>query len=173
MKNVLIILFSVLLLLSCKAQQNQSIERKAKEDISVQHDLLKLDTHDLSVLTDQIIRKMLNEQLNININQKKYNTDKPVNAETGLHPLEEENDINITKQTEETEETELHQEADSTSTSLTKDQGTEQIENESQDVEKQESKFSKIEKTLLGFGLMVVGVILFFGSRFLYRIFKK
>lgn len=172
MKNILFILFSVLVF-SCKAPQNTIVESNLKEENNIQKDVLTLDAHDLSVLTDQVIRKMLNEKLNININQKKYDTDKPVNPETGLHPLKEENDININKETDVQEDSEHHQVTDSIASSLVKDESVEKNKKNIQVNETKKQGLSKVEKILLGFGLMVVGVIVFFVSKFLYKIFKK
>ncbi|NDW17766.1 hypothetical protein D0T53_02405 [Dysgonomonas sp. 216] len=171
MKHFLLIIIS-LMVFSCKAPQSTVVESKLKEENNIQKDVLMLDAHDLSVISDQVMKKLMNEKLNININQKKYDTEKPMNPETGLHPLKEENDININKETDVQEESEHHQVTDSVASSVIKDGSVEKSKKDIQIEETKKPGLSMIEKILLGFGLMVVGVIVFFVSKFLYKIFK-
>ena len=53
----------------------------------------------LSEITDQIIQKMINDKLSIGVKQTKYDTDKPTTGESGKHPVVEEFEIRINRET--------------------------------------------------------------------------
>lgn len=164
MKHLTIIFLS-LLLFGCKAPQITLSETKTKEDINIQNDIHLMNAHDLSVITDQVMKKLLNEKLNININQKKYDTDKPVNPETGHHPLKEENDINISKETNQEEETNIHQEKDSVATSELVDQSKIKAKVDNQTIDKKEDRLKTWQKWAIAIGLIAASITI-------YRIFK-
>lgn len=155
----------LMMFMTCKVPQSTLNETQTKEDINIQNDIHLLNTHDLSVITDQVMKKLLNEKLNINVNQKKYDTDKPVNPKTGKHPLLEENDINISKETNQEEETNIHQEKDSVGTSEMVDQSKIKAKVDNQTIEKKEDRLSALQKWLIVIGLVAASITL-------YRIFK-
>lgn len=164
MKHLALILLS-LMFVSCKAPQNTLNETRTKEDINIQNDIHLLNAHDLSVITDQMMKKLLNEKLNVNVNQKKYDTNKPVDPETGKHPLLEENDINISKETNQEEETNIHQVKNSVATSEMANQSKIKAKVDNQTIEKKEDRLKTWQKWLIVIVLVATSVTL-------YRIFK-
>lgn len=120
MKHLIFILISVLLF-SCKSPQKAVSELKQKEDIAINNDITVSDDKHLVELTDRIMQRIIKDRMNIGIKNTKYDTDKPVDPATGKHPVKEENEININKETDVQETENIHQEKDSVSSVQTQD----------------------------------------------------
>lgn len=117
----LIFIFIPVLLFSCKSPQKVVSELKQKEDIAINNDITVSDDKRLAKLTDKIIERTIKDWMNIGIKNTKYDTDKPVDPATGKHPVKEENEININKETDVQETENIHQEKDSVSSVQTQD----------------------------------------------------
>lgn len=171
MRYLLLITIS-LLMFSCKAPKSIIIESELKEETNIQKDVSLTDSTKVSIWTEEILKRLLNEKLNIIINQKKYDTSQPINPDTGLPPLLEENDIDISKETDVQEEAESNQKAESSEGSELKDNSSENIKIDKEVKETEKERISSIQRFLIIIGLMVVGVGLFFLIRFIYKKFK-
>lgn len=120
MKHLIFILISVLLF-SCKSPQKAVSELKQKEDIAINNDITVSDDKHLAELTDKIMQRIIKDRMNIGVKNTKYDTDKPVDPATGKHPVKEENEININKETDVQEMENIHKEKDSVSSVQTQD----------------------------------------------------
>jgi hypothetical protein len=120
MKHLIFILIPALLL-SCKSPQKTVTELKQQNDVAINNDIAVTDDKHLAELTERILQRIINERLNIDIKQTKYDTDKPADPVTGKHPVKEENDINIKKEKDQKETETNYQEKDSTSSVQTID----------------------------------------------------
>lgn len=113
MKYLIFIL--ILVLFSCKSPQKAVSELKQKEDIAINNDITVADNKIMSEIADRIMQRITKDRMNIGIKNTKYDTDKAVDPATGKHPVTEENEININKETDVQETENIHQEKDSVS----------------------------------------------------------
>lgn len=95
MKQIIYILtFSVIILTGCRAPQKTVTNTKLNQETSICNDNTFTKVQQASEITDEVIRRIINEELDVDIKQVKYDTSKPAN-ETGKHPVLEENNIQI------------------------------------------------------------------------------
>ena len=100
MKRIIYILtFSVIILTGCRTPQKTVINSKLNQETSICNDNTLTKVQQASEITDEVIRKIINDELDIDIKQVKYDTNKPVD-ETGKHPVLEESNIQVKKRNE-------------------------------------------------------------------------
>lgn len=100
MKRFLFLLVLILSLVSCRSPQNVATDKQVKEDKQIEKNIELVDTQELAEIISQAMQKVINEKLNINYKQVKYDTDKPVDPETGKPPVKEETNIDLNKETD-------------------------------------------------------------------------
>ena len=162
MRNIVYIIFAILLLSSCKVAQKAVTEFKLDEDIEVNNDISIRDDNWLSEITDQIISRIVSEQLNIQIKKVRYDTDKPVDEESGKHPVSEETDININKQTDINETENKRQENNSITSFELQDNSEKTISTKQEITEERRVGLTGLQKGLIFIGLLsVIAVILY------------
>ncbi len=108
MKHLIFILFVCIFLLSCKSRQKSISTSELNQETNISNDISLSDYKQLSGLTDQVIKKLVNEQLNIGIKQTKYDTDKPVVEGTEKYPVIEETEISINRKADMKETDSIH-----------------------------------------------------------------
>ena len=94
------LILPLFLFLGCKTLQKTITETKLNEQKNIENDVLSLDESVLSEAVSRAIQTAISEKLNLSLNQKIYDTDKPTDAGTGKPPLKEENNINLSKETD-------------------------------------------------------------------------
>ena len=151
MRNIIYIIL-VLLLSSCRVAQNV-VESKLDEKIEIKNDVSIVDDSRLSEITDQIVSKIINEQLNIKIKQIHYDTDKPIDESSGKHPISEETEISINKQTDVSEVENKHQENNSIA-SLEIQDNSEKVVTTKQEIIEKRAGLKGWQK-----GLMLIGLL--------------
>jgi len=151
MKHLIFILISVLLF-SCKTPQKAVSELKQKEDIAINNDITVSDDKHLAELTDRIMQRIIKDRMNIGIKNTKYDTDKPVDPSTGKHPVKEENEININKETDVQETENIHQEKDSVSSVQTQDNSQIKAKTEIKTKEEKETGLKWWQKMFIAIG---------------------
>lgn len=130
----ILVLLSVILV-GCRAPKELTTDTKQKEQKNIENNISLVDTSTLDQVVSQAMQKYFNEKLNININNKVYDTEKPADPETGKPPLKEETNISLSKETNELE-------TDSTTIKTNESTRSELV-----DKSKDKSKFEGSEKT--------------------------
>ena len=162
MKNLIFILLACVCLLSCKSPQKTVSNSKLDEEINISNDISLTDDKHVKELTDQIIKRLINERLNVDIKNIKYDTEKPVDSGTGKHPVSEETEININRETNVNETDSTHQETDSVSALKTKDNSNSRIKTKVEIKEEKQTGLSDLQKKLITVGIFsIIGIIIF------------
>lgn len=161
MKQLVFIILS-LLVLSCKSPQKMVSNSKQNQETQINNDISLTDDKHLKELTDQIIKRLFNERLNIDIQNIKYDTEKPVDSITGKHPVSEETNININRETNVNETDSIHQETDSVSVTKTKDNSQIAVKTKTETKEEKQTGLSGLQKKLIAVGVFsIIGLIIF------------
>lgn len=161
MKQLVFIILS-LLVLSCKSPQKMVSNSKQNQETQINNDISLTDDKHLKELTDQIIKRLFNERLNIDIQNIKYDTEKPVDSITGKHPVSEETNININRETNVNETDSIHQETDSVSVTKTKDNSQIAVKTKTETKEEKQTGLSGLQKKLIAVGIFsIIGIIVF------------
>lgn len=135
---------------------------KQNQETQVNNDISLTDDKHLKELTDQIIKRLFNERLNIDIQNIKYDTEKPVDSITGKHPVSEETNININRETNVNETDSIHQETDSVSVTKTKDNSQIAVKTKTETKEEKQTGLSGLQKKLIAVGVFsIIGLIIF------------
>lgn len=148
----ILLLFSVFLI-GCKTPKNLTTDTKQKEQKNIENNVSIVEATTLDEVMNRAIQKFFNEKLNININKKVYDTEKPADPETGKPPIKEETNINLSKETNET------------TAESAESKKTEAIASQLVDKSKDKSKFEGSEKTKTETGLkwwqkLISGIVL-------------
>ncbi len=162
MRLLMFILLISSFLVSCKSPQKSVSSSKIDQETSARNDVSLTENIRLSELTDQIIQRLVSERLNVGVKQIKYDTDKPVNKETGRHPVVEEIEIGISKETEVYETDSIRQKIEGISTVELTDQSATNTKIKAEIREEKETGLKNWQKVLaiIG-GLAVFGFVVF------------
>lgn len=167
MKKALYILFSLsIILASCGAPKTVTKDSKLKEQNDIENNISFVNTSTLDQVVSQAMQKFFNEKLNININNKVYDTDKPVDPETGKPPLKEETNIDLSKETNETTAEQSTTQKKEITASQLQDKSKDKSKVETSEKTETKTGFSDFQKTLMIVGaLAIIGLILFIISK--------
>jgi hypothetical protein len=161
MEQLVFILLS-LLVFSCKSPQETVSSLKQNQETQTNNDISLTNDTRLKELTDQIIKRLFNERLNIDIQKIKYDTEKPIDSITGKHPVSEETSININRETNVNETDSIHQEADSVSSTETRDNSQMTVKTKKETKEEKQTGLSGLQKKLIAVGIFsIIGFIVF------------
>lgn len=94
--TILVLCFS---LIGCKSPKTVTTDMHQKEQRNVENDLTVTTDSVVYEAVARAIQTAINERLDISLKQTIYDTDKPIDPETGKPPVKEENDINLKKET--------------------------------------------------------------------------
>jgi hypothetical protein len=162
MKHLIFILLACVCLLSCKTPQKTVSDSKMNQEIKMDNDVSSSDENRLTELTDQIIKRLISEQLNIDIKNVRYDTEKPADSITGKHPVSEETDIKINRKTTVNETDSTHQEKDSVSMTKTEDNSNIIVKTKSETKEEKQTGLSDLQRKLMAIGVLsIIGIIVF------------
>ena len=160
--NRLVFIILSLLVLSCKSPQKVVSNSKQNQKTQINNDVSLTDDKHPKELTDQIIKRLFNERLNIDIQNIKYDTEKPIDSITGKHPVSEETNININRETNVNATDSIHQETDSVSVTKTKDNSQITVKTKTETKEEKRNGLSGLQKKLIAVGVFsIIGFIVF------------
>ena len=144
-------------IISCKLTRTAVSCSESSRETNIANDISLTDDAHISELTDQIIKNLFNEHLNIDIRQTKYDTGKSIIGETGMFPVFEEIEININRETKTHKTDSIRRKTDSTlSIELKDNSGI----NEKIKIETKETRMKKWRNILTTIGLSVISGIL-------------
>jgi hypothetical protein len=162
MKQLIFILLACVCLFSCKSPQKAVSSSKVNQETNISNDISSSDENRVQELTDQIIKRLISERLDVGVKNIKYDTEKPVDSITGKHPVSEETEINIRRETEVNETDSIHQETDSVSTTNTKGNSQIAVKTKTETKESKETGLSGLQKKLIAVGVFsIIGFIVF------------
>lgn len=139
----------------CKAPKDVSSHSKEKGKTKKANDLqIDFDTR-IDEAVSNALEKALRKKLNIQVQQTIYDTDKPIDQNTGKPPIKEENTLSLSEETEAQTKEQTNIEASETSSAQVQDKGKEHstVDNEQ----------TKDEKTVLNWWQKIVSGIIVFG----------
>lgn len=84
----------------CKSPRNITTGIHLDEKKYLAADITKWSETQISEAISRAIQTAITERVNMSVEQKVYDTDKPADPVTGKPPLKEENNINLTKETD-------------------------------------------------------------------------
>lgn len=162
MKQLVFILLSCVCLFSCKSPQKAVSSSILNQETNISNDISSFDENRVQELTDQIVKRIINERLNVDIKNVKYDTEKPVDSITGKHPVSEETEINIHKETNTNETDSIHQERDSISVIETKDYSQITVKTKTEMKESKKVGLSSLQNKLIVVGVFsIIGFVVF------------
>ncbi|WP_165025659.1 hypothetical protein [Dysgonomonas sp. ZJ279] len=165
MKQLFYILILFFVFTGCRSFQNSKAELSEKKEIHLDNDITSSDDRYLYENIERAIKQVLSERLNINIKQKKYDTDKPINPETGKPPLLEENEIEISKATDLSINDSTHTNKSELSNKLNIDKGKTTIRS---DTLKKSMLEKKIDSGVSNWVIKIVAIIIVIGAIILF-----
>ena len=143
-------------LFSCKSQQKVVSSFKLNQETNTSNDISSSDENRVRELTDQIIKRITGERLDVGIKNIKYDTGKPVDSITGKYPVSEETEINIRRETEVNETDSIHQETDSVQVITTNDNSRVVVKTKNESKEEKETGLKSWQKVLMTIGGLVI-----------------
>lgn len=150
--RLFIILALCFSLAGCKSPKTATTDTHQKQLRNIENDLKVSRDSAVYETIARAIQTAINERLNISLKQTKYDTDKPIDPETGKPPIKEENDINLSKETE----TQIAENASETKASVssieTIDKGKDKTKIEGKEKTKTETGLSKWQNFFICFG---------------------
>lgn len=162
MKQLIFILLACVCLFSCKSPQKAVSSSKLNQETKISNNISSSDENRVQELTDKIIKRLFNERLNIDIKNIKYDTEKLVDSITGEHPVSEETNINIHRETNVNETDSIHQETDSVSVTKIKDNSQITVKKKTETKEEIQTGLIGLQKKLIAVGVFsIIGLIIF------------
>jgi len=147
---------------SCKSPQKITNNSKQKQEIKIENDISSFDEKRMKEQIDRLIKKMISEQLFVDIKNVKYDTSLPVDSATGKHPVAEETDVKIKRKTDISETDSTHQEKDSISATKIDDNSTSSVKTNSEIKEEKKTGLNDLQKKMIGAGVFSFLLLAFF-----------
>jgi hypothetical protein len=149
-------------LFSCKSPQKSVSSSKLNQETNISNNISSSDENRVQELTYQIIKRLISERLDVGIKNIKYDTEKPADSITGKHPVSEETEINIRRETDVNETDSIHQETDSFRAVSINDNSQVFVETKTESKESKETRLKSWQKVLMTVGgLVIIGFIVF------------
>ena len=161
----LLLLFSAILV-NCRAPKILTTNTELKEQKDIENNISLIEALTVDQIIDQAMQKFFNEKLNVNINNKVYDTEKATDPETGKPPLIAETNINLSKETNETIAETVKTETTEMADSQLEDKSTDKSKIDSSEKTKTKTGLATWQKVLIVIGFScVIGLILFIVSK--------
>lgn len=167
MKRAIYILALLSVILAgCRSPKTLTTDMKLKEQKDIENNISLVETSKIDQAIDQAMQKYVSEKLNININNKVYDTEKPADPETGKSPLKEETNVSLSKETNATTAEIVKAETTEVVASQFDAKSTDKSKVDNSEKTKMETRFGPWQKVLIGIGLTsIIGFILFIRSK--------
>jgi hypothetical protein len=147
---------------SCKSPQKTVTELRQAQETDIRNDISSTDEKQLKELADQVMKRLTDERLNIDVRQVKYDTGKPVDSVTGKHPVSEETGISIRKETKINETDAGRRETDAVSVTKIKDDSRTVVKAKTETKEEKQTGLSGLQRKLIAAGIFsITGFIVF------------
>lgn len=160
--RTIFILLACVCLFSCKSSQKTVSSSKLNQETNISNDVSSSDENRVQELTDQIIKRIISERLDVGVKNIKYDTEKPVDSITGKHPVSEETEIKIRRETEVNETDSIHQETDSIRTVKKTDNSQVVVKTKTESKEEKETGLKGWQKALMAVGgTVIIGFVVF------------
>jgi len=169
MKKYLIFALMLIVIAGCKSVPLVSTETKSNTEIVVNYDILYQREQKILEHLDRLERTLFNENVTITTVTTEYDTDKPVNPDTGKPPVKSETKTDIIKNKQgETITTDKSTKSDENITNL-KDNSTIQTKTNLVEKVKQESPKDPFRYRYIFYSIVAVaiaiGIIVFFAIK--------
>lgn len=125
MRHLILILALFLAFAGCKSPKTVTTDSRIKEQKNIENDIKVSTDSAMYEAVNRAIQTAINERLNISVKQTKYDTDKPIDPETGKPPIKEDNDINLKKETD----TQVNENTNETKTSVSSSESIDKSKN--------------------------------------------
>ncbi len=140
-----VVVLALVMLFGCKAPQKAMSETKWEEKKDIANDISKSEKTQLYEAISRGVQTAISEKLQLSINQKIYDTDKPVDPGTGRPPLKEENNIDLKKESDTQINDSTHAVKTAKGNSLLVDKTKDKSKGKNEDLTKTETQMSRIE----------------------------
>ena len=152
MRTLILMIALCISLVGCKSAKNITTDTRQKEQKNVENNISQLEVSTIDQVVDKAVQKFFNEKLNADITTTIYDTEKPVNPDTGKPPIKEETNISLSKETNET--------TGKTEKTETSEKSALQLEDKSKDKSKVDSyENTKVEKGFTFWEVLGLSVI--------------
>lgn len=102
MKVIYILFLFSVVLMACRSPKDTTADKRFKEQKDIENNISVSKTDQIDESVYKALSNFFNEKLSINIKNRVYDPEKPIDPETGKPPLKEETDIELNKETNET-----------------------------------------------------------------------
>ncbi|MDR1455600.1 MAG: hypothetical protein LBJ01_08115 [Tannerella sp.] len=161
MKHLIFILVA-LLPLSCKTPGKTVSGSKLNRETVIDNDMLLTYDRSVEELTGRIVKRLFDEQLNIDIRNVRYDTEKPVDSITGKHPVSEETGIRINRKTGAGETDSIWRKTDDIFTVKTSDNSRMAVKVQTESKEERKTGLEGWQKALMAAGIIaIIGFVVF------------
>ena len=159
-KGIIILIIIIVFFTSCKTIPLVSTETKYKTEVSESKDILLTREQKLLDHLDRIEKTLFNENVTVAIIKTEYDTEKPVDSDTGKPPVKSQTNTNITKKKQ--GETITSDKSTKSNENLTNFQDNSTINTKSNQVEKvkQESPKDPYRYRYIFYSIAVIAVII-------------
>ncbi len=171
--NYIILILSLFVFFGCKTPQKVVTETNQNEKKDIAKDITALDNSQVYEAISRGVQTAINEKLQLSLNQKIYDTDKPVDPGTGKPPLKEENNINLTKETDTQINDTTKAEKTTANNSLLIDKTKDKSKTQAEIKTEQETQMPGWQKIALGIIAVVLLTLATYLIRYLVGKFKK
>lgn len=175
LKNILTVVILILVLwlfTSCRSSKKENTAEQYSEIARKQNDIENLQKKELYAVIENIIQKVLTEQTNISQKETEYDTDKPVNAETGKPPVKKEKETSFEKKSNQTTNATEQKKLARQESELTEDNSKSEIDKNYSIANKSETNVQRESDIFLKW---IGGITLFLviSGLFLYILYKR
>lgn len=162
---LLLALMSFLFLLAtasaCKPQKMLS-DSKINQEIKTNNDVYSAEDRLMQERIDRLMRRLVYEELIIDQHTTKYNTDAPVDTITGRHPVSEQTDLKISRNTTVNETDSTHKQSAAASSVKTADKSNMSVKTKSELKEENHSILDDLEDVATAFSiLLIIGLVIY------------
>lgn len=102
-KAIYILVLLSVILIGCRAPKELTTDTYQKAQKNIENNISLVDTSTLDHVVSQAVQKAINDKLKLKLNRVEYDTDKPIDPETGERPKKSETKIDLEQETNELE----------------------------------------------------------------------
>jgi len=142
--------------------QKMFSDSKLKQDVNAQNDMSTSDERQTKERIYRLLKRLIDDELAIDVKNVKYDTGKPVDTGTGKPPVAEETDIKINRKTTVNEADSTRREKDSVSAAKTEDKSNTAVKTNAETKYEKQTGLSDLQKKLIGIGIFSIAVLVVF-----------
>lgn len=169
----IILILSLFCVFGCKPPQKTTTSVQTKEQKDIAKDISLIDDARIYEEIGRAIQTAISDRLNLSINTKIYDTEKPVDPETGKPPLKEETNIDLSKATDTQINDSTHIKRQEENKTKLQDRTKDKSKTEGKEKTEQETQMPGWQKIALGIIAVLFLALLAYLIRYLVGKFKK